>query len=393
MCKMKYLLSFLITVSLLYSCGDDKKKQSISDIINSGDILKLRKKKKEIETLQLNLSNQLDLVNNAISEVDTSRKLSQITTLKVVKEVFNHYIELQGSVSTKQNIIISPEYSGVLTNVYVSEGDLVKKNQLLARIDDGGLSQQLAQLKIQTNLAKTTFERQERLWRQKIGSEMQYLQSKSNYDSQRELINQLNSQLAKTEVRAPFNGIIDDVITDQGNVVALGQTPLIRVVNLNNMYIETNVPEAYLSSVTQGKTVYVDFPILDKTITTTVRQAGNVINAANRTFKIEMHIPNTDQLIKPNLTAKLRINDYSNNNSFLIPQSIISENANGEQYVYIVQNRHNSKIGFAKRVIITTGKNYQDKVEVLNGLKPNMLLIEEGARSVKEGQEVEIINQ
>ena len=179
----------------------------------------------------------------------------------------------------------------------------------------------------------------------------------------------------------------------QGNVVAAGMTPLIRIVNLNKMYIETNVPEAYLSSVVPGKTVYVDFPILNKTITASVRQAGNFINAANRTFKIEINIPNMDQLIKPNLTAKLRINDYSNESAFLIPQSIISENADGKQYVYIVQNTNSSNFGVTKRVIITTGKNYQDQVEVLNGLKSNMLLIEEGARSVKEGQEVEIINQ
>ena len=335
----------------------------------------------------------MDLVNDAISAIDTTKKLSQITTIKVTKEVFNHYLELQGNVSTKQNIIISPEFNGVLRAVYVEEGQIVKKNQLLAKIDDGGLGQQLAQLKIQTNLAKTTFERQERLWKQKIGSEIQYLQAKSNYEAQREQINQLNSQLAKTEVRAPFDGTIDDVITDQGNVVAAGITPLIRIVNLNEMYIETNVPEAYLSSVVPGKTVYVDFPILNKTITASVRQAGNFINAANRTFKIEINIPNMDQLIKPNLTAKLRINDYSNESAFLIPQSIISENADGKQYVYIVQNTNSSNFGVTKRVIITTGKNYQDQVEVLNGLKSNMLLIEEGARSVKEGQEVEIINQ
>jgi len=390
---MKYLFPIIISIILLPSCGNEIKQQSVNDIIDSGNILKLRKKKKEIETAQLNLSSQLDLVNDAISAIDTTKKISQITTVKAVKEVFNHFLELQGSVSTKQNIIIFPEFNGILMNVYANEGQIVKKNELLAKIDDGGLSQQLAQLKIQTNLAKTTFERQERLWEQKIGSEIQYLQTKSNYETQRELINQLNTQLAKTEIRAPFNGTIDDVITNQGNVVAAGMTPVMRIINLNEMHIETNVPEAYLSSVTAGKTVYVDFPILNKTITTSVRQAGNFINPANRTFKIEINIPNMDQLIKPNLTAKLRINDYSNDSSFLIPQSIISENADGEQYVYIVQPANNSNIGVTKRVIITTGKNFQDQVEVLNGLESNMLLIEEGARSVKEGQEVEIINQ
>ena len=291
---------------------------------------------------------------------------------------------------TKQNIVIHPEYSGVLTKVYVQKGETVRKGQALAKIDDGGLGQQLAQMQIQADLAKTTFDRQKRLWDQKIGSEIQYLQAKSNYEAQQKAIAQMQKQIGKTIVRAPFSGTIDDVITEQGTVVSPGQSQLFRLVNLGSMYIETDVPESYLTNVTVGKNVEVNFPVLNKNLTATVRQAGNFINPANRTFKVEIGIPNKDKSIKPNLTAKLRINDYTNEKAILIPQSIISENADGEQYVYIATAK-NKSIATVSRVIITTGKTRGDDIEVLTGLENGAQIIEEGARSVKDGQEVKIL--
>jgi RND family efflux transporter MFP subunit len=299
---------------------------------------------------------------------------------------------LQGNVTTKNLLTITPEYSGILTKVYVKEGQKVNKGQLLAKIDDGGLSQQIAQAKIQKELAKTTFERQKRLWEQKIGSEIQFLQAKSTYESQRESLNQLNQQISKTMVRAPFSGTIDDVITEAGNVVGAGQTPLLRIVNLDNMYVETEIPERYISAVTKGKNVTVELPILGQTIETNIRQAGDVINPANRTFKAEIGIPNKAKNIKPNLTARLKINDYTNKNALLISQSVISENAEGAQYVYVVEDKDNSGIGVVKRVIIETGKTQGDNIEVLKGIENGTEIVKEGARSVRNGQSVEVIN-
>merc|ERR1711916_401234 len=303
-----------------------------------------------------------------------------ITTITAKTEEFKHVLELQGNVTTKDLLVITPEYNGILTNVYVKEGQQVSKGQTLAKIDDGGLSQQLAQLKIQADLAKTTYERQKRLWDQNIGSEIQYLQAKSTYESQEEAVNQMQQQIAKTVVKAPFSGTIDDVITEQGSVVAAGASPLMRIVNLNNMYIETEVPERYVTDV------------LNKKIDTKIRQAGDVINPANRTFKVEIEVPNKDKSIKPNLTAKLKINDYTNKEAILIPQSVISENAEGERYVYVVTNKNEKGIGNAKRVIIETGKTQGDVIEVLSGLETGAEIIKEGARSVRDGQSVEVIN-
>lgn len=387
---MKKISILFLTALVLVSCGGDKK--STEAIIESGNLEAIRAKRAEIVTKQTEIQEELKTIDEAISKLDTVKHVPLITSITAKEELFNHFFEVQGSVTTKDLLVVTPEYNGILTNVYVKEGQKVSRGQALAKIDDGGLGQQLAQLEIQAELAKTTFERQKRLWDQKIGSEIQYLQAKSNYEAQTRVVNQLQQQVAKTIVRAPFSGTIDDVISEQGSVVAAGQTPLLRIVNLNNMYIETEVPESYISDVTKGKAVMAEFPVLGKTFETQVRQAGDFINPANRTFKVEVDIPNKDHLVKPNLTAKLKINDYTNEKAILIPQSIISENAQGEQYVYVVDNKNSENEGTAKKVIITTGKTQGDVIEVLSGIKSGTEIIKEGARSVKDNQPVKVID-
>lgn len=387
---MKHIIKLILVTVLLVSCGRGEKAKSVEDLIASGNLEQLRTKKSELSEQQKQVESQIKAIDEKIKELNPQLKVPLVTTFKAKEEKFEHFVELQGNVNTKQNIIIYPEYSGVLTKVYVKEGQKVSAGQALAKIDDGGLGQQLAQMQIQADLAKTTFDRQKRLWDQKIGSEIQYLQAKSNYEAQQKAISQMQQQIGKTVVRAPFAGTVDDVITEQGTVVGPGQSQLFRLVNLNSMYIETDVPESYLTNVTEGKTVEVNFPVLNKNLTATVRQAGNFINPANRTFKVEVAIPNSDKTIKPNLTAKLKINDYTNEKAILIPQSIISENAEGEQYVYTA-NSKNDSIATAKRVIIKTGRTEGDYIEVLSGLENGIEVIDEGARSVKDGQEVKIL--
>ena len=389
---MKHIISIVSITLLLTACGQNKT-QTVADVIATDNLQTIRLKRNEIVAQQQEITEKLKQLDAKIAVLDTQKKVPLITTFKVKQKIFTHFLELQGNVSTKNNLVIFPEYSGILTRVYVKEGQKVIKGQTLAKIDDGGMSQQLAQVQIQANLAKTTFERQERLWQQKIGSEIQYLQAKSNYEAQTEAVNQIKQQIGKTIVRAPFSGTIDDVITEQGSVVGAGQSQLMRIVNLDDMYIETDVPERYITDVIKGKSVEVEFPVLGKTFKTKIRQAGNFINPANRTFKVEIAVPNKDKTIKPNLTARLKINDYTNNEAILIKQSIISENANGEQYVYIVSDKKENGEGVAKRVIIETGKTQGDVIEVLKGLENGAEIIEEGARSVKDKQTVKVTNK
>ena len=386
---MKNIYTLILLVLILTSCGKGEFK-SVESIIESNDLVAIRNKKAKIVSKQKEMTDQLKQLDEAIARLDVVKKIPLITTFKVKDTIFNHYLELQGSVTTKDLLVIYPEFSGTLTNVFVKEGQTVKKGQLLAKVDDGGLSQQLGQLQIHFELAKTTFDRQQRLWNQKIGSELQFLQAQSNYQAQAKAVSQLQQQIKKTSVRAPFSGTIDDVITEQGSVVAAGQSQLMRIVNLDKMYIETNVPEKYINHISKNKNVQVEFPVLGKSMLSKVRQVGNYINPANRTFKIEIAIPNKDKNIKPNLTARLRINDYSNQRALLIPQSIISENAKGEQFVYVIKNDNTT---IAKKIIIETGKTQGDIIEILSGLSNGDEIISEGARSVTDGQTVKILNQ
>lgn len=387
---MKHILLTLTLITLLTSCGEGKK-NTVEKALESNNLEIIRKKRAELVDEQQVLHDKIKMLDDKISVLDTTKNIPLITTFKAQAEEFNHELELQGNVTTKDLMTLTPEYNGILTNVYVKEGQHVGKGQTLAKIDDGGLSQQLAQQQIQSDLAQTTFERQKRLWDEKIGSEIQFLQAKSTYQAQLEAVNQIQQQIAKTIVKAPFSGTIDAVITEQGSVVAAGQTQLMRIVNLDNMYIETEVPERYINSITEGKNVEVNFPVLGKTFTAKVRQTSNVINPTNRTFRAEIAIPNKEKTLKPNLTARLKINDYTNENAVMIPQSIISENAEGEQYVYVVKDKNAKNQGIASRVIIKTGRTQGDDIEVLEGIENNAELVQEGARSVKDGQTVEVL--
>jgi len=388
---MKKLVYTLTAAIVLVACGNNGE-TSVSDLISQGDLETLRAKKTEISEQQRAIEKDLQMLDSVIAAKSGKERLPLVTTLTAKGEKFDHYLELQGGVKTKQNVLIYPEMAGTLQRVYVKEGQRVRKGQLLASIDDGGMSSQVSQLKTQAELAKTTYERQKRLWEQKIGSEIQFLQAKSSYEATENAVKQAQSQLGKSTIRAPFSGIIDDVIKDQGTVVAPGPgAEVFRIVNLSDMYITVDVPENNLGNISKGKEAKVYFPILGDTVISKIRQTGNFINPSNRAFSVEIPVPNKKGNIKPNLTARVSLNDYSSENAILVPQGIISENAEGEQYVYVAVEPNENK-AVAKRRIITTGKTQGSVVEVLSGINDGDLLIKEGARTVKEGQNVQILN-
>ncbi len=389
---MKQILQLSILGILLASCGGGSG-NSVEEVISGKDLEAMRAKRSEMNQELKAIEDQVKLLDSAITELDDNAKLPLVTTLTVQPQEFHHYLELQGDVMTDQNVLVYPEMAGTLYRIYVKEGQRVSKGQLLASIDDGGLSSQLAQMRTQLELAKTTFERQKRLWDQNIGSEIQYLQAKTQYESQQSAVKQLESQVGKSSVRAPFSGIVDDVIKDQGTVVSPGPgSEVFRIVNLSDMYVEVEVPEAHLANVTPGKMVEIFFPVLGSTVKTKVRQTGNFINPGNRSFSVEIPVPNKDGSVKPNLTAIAKINDYTNQEAILIPQSVVSENATGEQYVYLTKQNDSKDEIISQKTIITLGKTQGDYVEVLKGLSAGDNIVVEGARSVRDNQQVKVLN-
>ena len=317
----------------------------------------------------------------AILNLDPSEKLALISTFKVKPENFDHYIEIQANIKTRQNVLLYPEYTGTLKKIYVEEGQEVKKGKLLAQIDDAGLKNQLEQLQIQAALSKTTYERTQRLWDQNIGAEMQLLQAKATYESQLKSIAQLKKQLQRTRILAPFSGTIDEIVANTGANL-FPTNPVMRIVDLKKMYTEASVPERYLEQVKKGTSATVKIPMLDREYPTTIRQTGNFINPNNRSFRVETLLPNPDEMIKPNLSCKLKINDYSNPEALMIPMRIVKENANGKKYIFKLKSDGKDQVYRTEQTFVRLGKNSMDKVEVLEGIQAGYLLVDEGETMV-----------
>lgn len=383
---MKKIITLTLIAFTFYSCGDASNK-NIDEVLATNNLEEIKKKREEIHADYEKLAAQMATLDAAIIKLDDTKRYPLVRTMTIKDSAFTHYIEIQGNVDTKENILIFPEYSGVLTQLNVKAGQKVSKGQVLARIDDGGMSAQLAQAEAKLALDKTTFDRQKNLWDQKIGSEIQYLQTQTAFQSQQKAVKQMQAQLAKTVIRAPFTGTIDEVIAERGQVVAPGQE-LFRIVNLGNMYVTANVPENYLSQLKLGASVEVYLNAIGKTYKGKVRQVGTFINPNNRTFGIEISVPNPDNLLRPNQVAVLKIEDYTSKDALLIPENIIVENATNQKLVFVVTNEQEPKV--AQR-IIEVGYTSGAMVEVKAGLKAGEVIVTEGAKALADGANVEII--
>jgi membrane fusion protein (multidrug efflux system) len=377
---MKKIILIATISALLFSCGKKEDNANIDSLISSKNLVSIKAKRAELQT-------QLTKLDNAIAELDVKKTEEALVSVATVKDtIFSHYLEVQGNVNTKENLIIYPQYAGILNTVNVIAGQKVTKGQVLGTIDDGGLSQQLGQLENQLALAKTTFERQKRLWDQKIGSEIQYLQAQTNMVSQQKAVNQMKAQMAKTRIIAPFNGVIDELIAERGQVVGPGQG-LMRIVNLNNMFVSTTVPESYIGKLKVGTEVSVYLASLGKSFNGKIRQVGNNINPNNRSFGIEVSVPNTENLLRPNQVAKLKITDYTNAKAVVVPSNVIQEDADGNQFVFEVSSVKD-KTGIAKKVIVKVGKTSENFTEILSGLEPKTMVVGDGVKTVSEGMKL-----
>lgn len=386
---MKKAILILISLATLASCGNDNK--SVNSVIDSGDLSAVKAKRTDLNQQQRDLKSDIEKLNEYIDSHEKKDRAVLVTAEVIKDTVFKHFVEVQGNVQTDQNVVLNAEFSGILTNIYVKEGQQVSKGQRLAKIDDGGLSSQVAQQEVQLALSQTTFERQERLWEQKIGSEIQYLQAKSNYEAAKNANQQLRAQLGKTIITAPFSGVVDDVISDPGQVVTPGQTPIIRLVNLSDMYVKASIPETYLKNIKKGTQVTVNLASIGQEYTGIVRQVSNFINPNNRSFDIQVEIPNKDGMVKPNLIATVKVNDYTAEETITIPENILQENAEGETIAYLYKPVNDS-VGTATRIILETGLSYESNTEVKSGLKKGDTIIIEGAKTLRDGQKVTIKN-
>jgi len=385
----KFYISILVL--LIISCNSSGS-SNITSLIENGDIEELKKRKKEYVDTMNTMQVELNEINDGIAFLDENEKLTLVSSYEIKEKVFNSYIEAQANLKTRKNILILPEFQGTLEQIYVNEGQNVKKGTLLAEINDSGLKEQLEQLTIQANFAKENFERTERLWNNNIGSEIQFLKSKTDFESSQKMVEQMKNRLAKTKVYAPFDGEVDEIISNQGSNLIPGVSQILRLVNLDKIYAEASVSEKYISFIEEGTEVIVQVPLLGKDIKSKIIQTGNFINPNNRTFRVEVPVENIDNKIKQNLDAKIKINIYSKKDAVIIPLKIVREDASGKNFVYVMNQDVKEGVYITDKTFISLGNKNNTDIEVTEGLKIGDMLVLEGASIVEDSQRVKLIN-
>ena len=381
----------LLLVIIISGCNSSRN-ASIESLIETGNLDELKKRKKEYVDAMNTMKVELNEINNGISLLDENERLTLVSKYEIQQTIFNTYIEAQANLKTRKNVLILPEFQGTLEKVFVSEGQKVKKGQLLAEINDSGLNEQYEQMVIQADFAKENFERTQRLWDNNIGSEMQYLKSKTDYEASRKMVDQMKDRLSKTKIYAPFEGEVDEIISNVGSSLIPGVSQILRLVNLNRIYAESFVSEKYISFISEGTEAVVQIPLLNMDYKSSVIQTGNFINPSNRTFRIEVPVENFDNRIKQNLDAKIKINIYKKDDAIVIPLRIVREDAIGKNFVYVMSEDNKEGVYLTSKQFITLGNKSEDNVEVTEGLDLGDIVVLEGAYSVEDSQRVKLID-
>ena len=387
---MKKLYISILTL-IIISCNSSGS-SNITSLIENGDLEELKKRKKEYVDTMNTMQVELNEINDGIAFLDENEKLTLVSNYEIKEKVFNSYMEAQANLKTRKNVLILPEFQGTLEKIFVYEGQYVKKGKLLAEINDSGLKEQLEQLTIQANFAKENFERTERLWNNNIGSEIQFLKSKTDFESSQKMVEQMKDRLAKTKIYAPFDGEVDEIISNQGSNLIPGVSQILRLVNLDKIYAEASVSEKYISFIEEGTEAIVQIPLLGKEIKSQIIQTGNFINPSNRTFRVEVPVDNIDKKIKQNLDAKIKINIYSKEDAVVIPLRIVREDASGKNFVYVMNQDVKEGVYITSKTFISLGNKNNTDVEVTEGLKIGDMLVLEGASIVEDSQRVKLIN-
>ncbi len=385
----KFYISILTLI--IISCNSSGS-SNITSLIENGDLEELKKRKKEYVDTMNTMQVELNEINDGIAFLDENEKLTLVSNYEIKEKVFNSYMEAQANLKTRKNVLILPEFQGTLEQIFVYEGQYVQKGKLLAEINDSGLKEQLEQLTIQASFAKENFERTERLWNNNIGSEIQFLKSKTDFESSQKMVEQMKNKLAKTKIYAPFDGEVDEIISNQGSNLIPGVSQILRLVNLDKIYAEASVSEKYISFIEEGTEAIVQVPLLGKEIKSQIIQTGNFINPSNRTFRVEVPVENIDNKIKQNLDAKIKINIYSKKDAVVIPLRIVREDASGRNFVYVMNQDIKEGVYVTTKTFISLGNKNNTDVEVTEGLKIGDMLVLEGASIVEDSQRVKLIN-
>jgi membrane fusion protein, multidrug efflux system len=341
-------------------------------------------KKAELTALKKQEADISAKINKLQAELGTqdSVKVTDVAVMEVKSTPFTNYINLQGSIDAKENVQANPQAQGVITAINVKVGDHVRAGETLVQLDNSVLKQNIAQAETQANLMKTIYDRQKNLWDQKIGTEVQFLQAQANLQSAQKQVGSLKQQADLYRIVSPITGVVDQMDLKLGQAAAPGSTS-IRIVNTESLKVKANVPESYAGSIHQGDLVKVVVPDANDSVTAKVTFAAKVIDPSSRSFAIEIQL-GASKTIKPNMTAVLKIADYSNKNAIVVPVNAIQKSEKGD-FVFVNEN------GTAKKKNIIEGAAYGGKAEIRTGLAIGDKLITDGSTEVEDGDKVKVL--
>ncbi|MBK6976919.1 MAG: efflux RND transporter periplasmic adaptor subunit [Cytophagaceae bacterium] len=347
----------------------------------------LKGKKDQLAQLQKEATTIDEKIQKLQAEIDKLEpnkieKSKTVAVSPIIPATFDHYVESTGRLEAENNVFVSPQMGGAITHVYVKAGDFVTKGQKIVTIDNSVLRNSIQEIEIQLETAKTIYERQKNLWDQKIGTEVQFIQAKTQVEALQRRITTLKSQDGMNIVTAPISGVVDEVRFKAGEMAAPG-VGIVRIVNFSDLKVVANVPDTYAGTIAKGDMVKIKFPDLQKEISARLTFVSQTINQVSRTFVVEAKVPNIDKSLKPNLTAIININDQSKSGAIVIPQSFV-QNTDQGNIVYVAVVEGNKKVAKARQV--TTGLTYDGKVEVKSGLLSGDMLITEGYQEIVDGQ-------
>ncbi len=344
-----------------------------------------------LNTKRDSLKNELAEVNAQIEELDTATVefIPIVTASKVKQENFVHKVEVPGTVETDQNALINAESSGVIKKVHVKEGQRVSKGQTLISIDAELLAANMKELETSLELAEYMFEKQSQLKKQGVGVEIEYEQAKNQKLALEQKLQTLRTQTGKTVVRAPFSGVIDDIMVNEGEMAA-PQIPLLRIVNNKQVTINASLSENLLSKVNVGTKVEMKFPSLNDTImVSTISNKGNYIDPTNRTFRIQIDIKNNEVLL-PNQFGEISVTDFTRDNAIVINSESILQDTDNNNYVYRMTMNDDKETFSLEKIFIKVIKKFDGTAAVDGPLKDGDLLVAKGAKGVTETDQVKI---
>ena len=373
---MKKLIKlFCIASILVVSCGEtelniEEKKTQLKELKSQ-----LTDIKSQIKELQNELNGQLD---------DTRQKKVPVRIKELKEELFYHFIEQTGKINSDENVLVSSEMGGLITDINAKEGQWVKKGSSIIILDSEIMKSNVEELITALEFAETTFERQKVLWDKKIGSEIQYLQIKNQYESLQKKLETAENQLKKLTIKAPINGVIEEIFLNEGEFANPGR-PAFRIVNPKNVFVEAEVAERYANILKVNTPVKVNFKTLGIDKEAPLSFVGQVINPENGTFKIKINLENPNGYLKPNGMASLEIQDYINENALVVPSQIVKKDMRGD-YLFVNKN------GKAEKTYIVVGLSQGNKSMIKSGLKIGDEVIIEGYSEIIGGSLLDIKN-